>query len=147
MDNDYILTGGNVATQTLRERLKSIQDITDVRRLDFLFATAPSTNTASSSYAGPGGENLATAASPSTNPTTGNVTPGTPNAAGGNPFTLLLVQMTPDVAQAVNGMDITTLQWETVGGMEINFKVMCIQVPRLRADAYGNCGILQGTTS
>lgn len=147
MDNDYILTGGNVATQTLRERLKSIQDITDVRRLDFLFATPPQTNVTASNYSGPGGENLLTSGQPSTNPTTGNVTPGLPNATGGNPFTLLLVQMTEDVAQAINGMDITTLQWETIGGMEINFKVMCIQLPRLRADAYGNCGILHATTS
>lgn len=36
LDNDYILTGGNVATQTLRERLKSIDGIQDVRALDFL---------------------------------------------------------------------------------------------------------------
>jgi hypothetical protein len=36
LDNDYILTGGNVATQTLRERIRKIEDIQDVRRLDFL---------------------------------------------------------------------------------------------------------------
>lgn len=126
LDNDYILTGGNVATQTLRERLRSIEGITDVRRLDFLFATKPVTDTTSASYRGPGGEDSTTA---------------------GNPFTLLMVQMTPDVARAVNGMDITTVQWETKGGMQLNFKVMCIQVPQLRADFYGNCGVLHATTS
>lgn len=104
MDNDYILAGGNVATQTLRERLKSIEDITDVRRLDFLTSSS-------------------------------------------NPFTLLMVQMTSDVARAVNGMDITTVQWESVGGMRLNFKVLCIYVPQLRADFYNNCGILHATTS
>lgn len=62
-------------------------------------------------------------------------------------YTLLLVQMTADVARAVNGMDITTVQWESVGGMRLNFKVMCIQVPQLRADYYGNCGICHGTTA
>ncbi len=121
MDNDYILTGGNVATQTLRERLKSIEGIMDVRRLDFLFASKP--NPAK----GPGGEGF--------------------TATATSPFTLLMVQMTPDVARAVNGMDITTVQWETKGGMQLNFKVMCIQVPQLRADYYGNCGILHATTA
>lgn len=127
LDNDYILTGGNVATQTLRERLRDIEDIADVRRLDFLFASAPPAGGAG--YSGvppqPGGENLVATF----------------------PFTMLFVQMTPDVARAVNGMDITTLQWETVGGMKINFKVMCIQVPQLRHDFYNNCGILHATAT
>lgn len=119
LDADYILTGGNVATQTLRERLRKLPDIQDVRRLDMLFAAAP--------------------------------TAGGPGYAGRglslNPFTLIFVQMDPQVAQAVNGMDISTIQWESHGGMRLNFKVMCIQVPWLHADAYGNCGILQATTS
>jgi len=146
LDNDYILTGGNVATQTLRERLKAIEGIQDVRRLDFLFATAPGTNTQATSYTGPGGESLATTAVAG-GPNSTGPTPGTPNASGGNPFTLLMVQMTPDVARAVNGMDITTVQWETKGGMQLNFKVMAIQVPQLRSDYYHNCGVLQATTS
>lgn len=62
-------------------------------------------------------------------------------------YQLLLVQMTADVARAVNGMDITTVQWESQGGMRLNFKVMAIQVPQLRADFNGNCGIVHGTTS
>ena len=59
----------------------------------------------------------------------------------GHPFRLIMIQMNSEVARAVNGMDITTIQWETVGGLQLNFKVMCIQVPQLRADFYGNCGI------
>lgn len=62
-------------------------------------------------------------------------------------YQLILVQMTSDVARAVNGMDITTLQWESVGGMRVNFKVMAILVPQLRADFDGRCGIVHGTTS
>ena len=62
-------------------------------------------------------------------------------------FQLILVQMTSDVAQAINGMDITTIQWESKGGMQLNFKVMAIMVPRLRADYSGKCGIVHGTTS
>lgn len=104
LDDDYILTGGNVATQTLRERLKAIEGIQDVRRLDYLPATT-------------------------------------------NPFTLIMVQMTSDVCRAVNGMELTTIQWEGKGGMKVFFKVMCIKVPQLRADFNGNCGICHGTTS
>lgn len=100
LDNDYILSGGNVATQSLRDRLRAIDGIMDVRRLDFL------TNT----------------------------------------HTMLLVQMTPDVCRAVNGMNITTVQWPSQGGMRQNFKVMAIQVPQLRADYNGRCGMLHGTT-
>jgi hypothetical protein len=105
LDNDYILAASaGVATQTLRERLKRIDDIQDVRRLDFL-------------------------------------------ASATNPFTLLMVQMTPDVCRAVNGMDLTTVQWESVGGMRLNFKVMAIQVPQIRSTFAGRCGILHATTS
>jgi len=62
-------------------------------------------------------------------------------------YVMIMVQMTSDVARAVNGMDITTVQWESQGGMRLNFKVMAIQVPQLRADYNGNCGIVHGTTS
>lgn len=121
MDNDYILTGGNVATQTLRNRLRAIPDIRDVRRLDMLFATPPTTNTLSTNpkYLGP-----------------------TPFGLTANPYTLIFVQLTPGVIQAVDGMGITTVQWEEVGGMRVVFKVMAIQVPRVKMDFYKNTGIL-----
>jgi hypothetical protein len=138
MDGDYILSGGNVATQTLRQRIKAIEGILDVRRLDMLFSaniqTDPTINTTTivgttgvPRYTGPGGEGFVASAT--------------------SPATLLMVQMTPDVIRMVNGMGITTVQWETVGGMQQNFKVMGIQVPQIRADFYGNCGLLHGTTA
>ena len=121
MDRDYILVGGaQVATQTLRNRLRAIDGITDVKRLDFLFSS-----TTDQSAGGPGLENLAQS----------------------YPFTLLFVQMTPDVIRAVNGMDITTVQWENHGGMSLSFKVLAIQVPQIRSDFYGNSGILHLTCS
>jgi hypothetical protein len=49
-------------------------------------------------------------------------------------------------------MDITTLQWESHGGMRINFKVMAIQVPDIRAQYVGTStstrkvGIVHATT-
>jgi len=59
-------------------------------------------------------------------------------------FQLVLVQQTSDVIRMVIGMDITTVQWETMGGMRLNFKVMAILVPQLRADYNGNTGIVHG---
>jgi len=59
--------------------------------------------------------------------------------------TLMLVQKTPEVAREVVGMDITTVQWESHGGMQLNFKVMAILVPQLRADQNGNTGIVHGS--
>lgn len=100
LDNDYILTGGNVATQTLRERLKRIDGITDVRSLDSLSG-----------------------------------------------YQMILVQQTSDTFREIVGLDFTTLQWETQGGMEINYKVMAIMVPQPRADINGKCGIVHGTAA
>jgi hypothetical protein len=97
MDDDYRATD----SRTLRQRLRQIDAITDVRRLDFLTST----------------------------------------------YTFLLVQMTSDVARAINGMDITTVQWETQGGMRVNFKVMAIQVPQIRSDFNGRTGIVHATTA
>lgn len=98
LDEDYSASKGD---NTLRERLKKIDGIQDVRTLDFL--------------------------------------------SGANAKDIILVQMTSDVIRIVNGMDITTVQWETQGGMQINFKVMAIMVPQLRADFNDKTGIVHGT--
>jgi hypothetical protein len=91
--------------KTIRQRVREVDAITDIRRLDYL---------------------------------TGDV--------------LVLVQMTSDVAQAVNGLEITTVQWEEKGGMQLSFKVMAIQVPRIRSVYVSKTtntvtGIVHGTTS
>lgn len=104
LDDDHFVleTSGMAApSRTLRDRVRSIEDIQDVRRLDFL--------------------------------TSG--------------FQLVLVSMTSETARAVNGMEVRTIQWETRGGMQLNFRVMTIQAPQLFADFNGNCGIVHGTTS
>lgn len=62
-------------------------------------------------------------------------------------FRFVLVQMTSDVIRMVLGMDITTLQWETLGGMRLNFKVMAIMVPQIRADFNSNSGIVSAVAS
>jgi len=62
-------------------------------------------------------------------------------------YTLIFVQMTSEVAQMVNGMEINTVQWTEKGGLDRRFKVMAIKVPRLRADYSNRTGILHGTTA
>ncbi len=58
--------------------------------------------------------------------------------------TILLVQMTSDTVREVIGMDLTTVQWETSGGLEVHFKVMAIMVPQIRSDKNDHCGIVYG---
>ena len=101
LDRDYSLSGGNNPNQTLRERIKRIDGIVDVRRLDYLTST----------------------------------------------FTIILIQMTPQVCRAVIGMNPTTISWDTKGGLLHHFKVMCIMVPQFFATQSGKCGILHGTTT
>lgn len=60
-------------------------------------------------------------------------------------YQMIMVQMTSNIIREVIGMDITTVQWETMGGMRINYKVMAIMVPQLRADFNGNTGIVHGS--
>lgn len=59
--------------------------------------------------------------------------------------TLILVQQTTDVARMVIGMDITTVQWESHGGMTMNFKIMAVMLPQLRTDLNGNTGVVTGS--
>lgn len=103
LDDDYKVSAGNNPNTTLRSRLRMIEGIEDVRRLDFLDSAT-------------------------------------------NPFTLVLVQMTAEVARAIIGMPMTVIQWDTKGGLQRNFKVMTIMVPQLRADYSGKTGIVHATT-
>ena len=97
LDADYSATKGD---NTLRDRIKKINGIQDVRTADYLSG-----------------------------------------------YQMLLVQQTSDVIRMVVGMDITTVQWETEGGMKLNFKVMAIMVPQIRADYNGNTGLVHGTAA
>lgn len=60
-------------------------------------------------------------------------------------YDIVMIQMTSDVAREIIGMDITSLQWDSNGGLLKNFKVMAILVPQLRADQNGNTGIVHGS--
>ncbi len=45
---------------------------------------------------------------------------------------VILVQMSADVVRMVEGLPLRTVQWDSEGGMMINFKVMSILVPQIR---------------
>ncbi len=55
---------------------------------------------------------------------------------------ILLVQMTSDVVRLVRGMGIQNVEWQQEGGMITKYKVMTIQVPQIRADQTGKCGVV-----
>ena len=59
-------------------------------------------------------------------------------------FQVLMVHLSPEVARAIIGMDIRTLQWESSGGMSLNFKVMAILVPQIRSTFEGDTDIIHG---
>ena len=58
---------------------------------------------------------------------------------------VLLIQMQSDTARIVQGLSVKTVQWDIEGGMAINFKVMAIIVPQIRADQSGRSGIVHGS--
>jgi len=55
---------------------------------------------------------------------------------------ILLVQMTSDTVRLVRGIGLTNVEWATEGGMVTKYKVMTIQVPQIRSDYNGKCGIV-----
>jgi uncharacterized linocin/CFP29 family protein len=60
-------------------------------------------------------------------------------------YQMILVQWTQDVVRTVLGLEAMVLQWEGQGGLELNFKILTIQVPQVRADFNGKCGIVHGS--
>lgn len=55
---------------------------------------------------------------------------------------VILVQMTSDVVDLAIAQDITTVQWSVLGGMQEEFKVMAVWVPRIKSDFDGRSGIV-----
>jgi hypothetical protein len=58
---------------------------------------------------------------------------------------VLLVELKSDTVRLVRGMGLQNIEWSTEGGMVTKFKVMTIQVPQIRSDANGRCGIVHGS--
>jgi uncharacterized linocin/CFP29 family protein len=62
-------------------------------------------------------------------------------------FACVLVEMSSETVRAIVGMEVQTIQWESLGGLLKHYKVMALQVPQLRSDSNGNSGIAHGTTA
>lgn len=54
---------------------------------------------------------------------------------------VLLVQMTPDVVQLVDALALVPVEWDTLGGLVKEYRIITIQVPWIKSDYNGNCGI------
>ena len=89
--------------KTLRERIKQIDGISDVKTLDFLDSDSSTYN-------------------------------------------VVMLEMDTTTVRLIIGMEVMTLEWDTIGGLLKNFKVMCIIIPQFRADIDGNTGIVHGST-
>ncbi len=59
-------------------------------------------------------------------------------------YDIVLVMMVEKVVRGVVAMELVTVQWESQGGTEINFKIMTIAVPQFRSDQYGRTGLVHG---
>lgn len=57
----------------------------------------------------------------------------------------LLVQLTNDVVQMVNGIQPTMVEWESHGGFQHNFKIIAIMLPRVRSNGWQQSGIVHLT--
>ena len=55
---------------------------------------------------------------------------------------VILVQRTASVARMINGMPMTTIEWQTEGNFVFHFKVITIQVPQMRVDQEGKSGLV-----
>jgi len=55
--------------------------------------------------------------------------------------TVIMVQLTSDVVQLIQGEPLQTVQWDIHGGFQINYKGFTIQIPLLRSDASGRAGL------
>ncbi len=54
---------------------------------------------------------------------------------------VILVQMTTDTVRLVRGMGLQNIEWGVEGNMMTKYKVMTIQVPQIRSDYNGKCGV------
>jgi len=55
---------------------------------------------------------------------------------------VLLVEMNTQTVRLVRGLGLTNVEWETEGKFVHKFKVLTIQVPQIRSDQNGKCGIV-----
>lgn len=55
--------------------------------------------------------------------------------------TVVMVQGTSDVVVMVEGEPLQNVQWDVLGGFQVNFKAFTIMVPLIRSDKQGRSGV------
>jgi hypothetical protein len=55
---------------------------------------------------------------------------------------VVMVEMRKETVRLINGMGLTTVSYQEEAGMLNKFKTMAIQVPQIRSDQNGKCGIV-----
>lgn len=61
--------------------------------------------------------------------------------------TVVMWQLSGDVADIAIGQDIATIQWDVQGGMATEFRIMTVLTPRVKHDYNGACGVLHITSA
>ena len=54
---------------------------------------------------------------------------------------MVLVQLTSDVIDIIDGLAPTVVEWDSHAGFQHNFKIFAIQLPRVRANGDGQVGV------
>lgn len=62
-------------------------------------------------------------------------------------YQVVIFQLDENFIRAVQGMKLTTLQWDSHGGMVKNFKILCIMLPQLRTNADEEIPLVHGTAA
>jgi len=61
-------------------------------------------------------------------------------------YDVVLMEMDTQTVRAVIGLDVMTIQWESLGGMQKHFKIIAMVLPQFRPDSNGNSGVAHGRT-
>lgn len=57
---------------------------------------------------------------------------------------IVLAEMDTETVRMIEAVPVTTVQWDSLGGMQSDFLVMTVNTPQIRADAQGRCGVTIG---
>lgn len=60
---------------------------------------------------------------------------------------ILLVEMKSSTVRLINGLGLQNVEWSTEGKFVNKYKVLTIQVPQIRSDRDGHCGIVHMATT
>jgi len=58
---------------------------------------------------------------------------------------MIVFQLSQDVADIAIAQDVTPVQWEGLGGFQIDFRIFTALTIRIKHDANGNCGVVHVT--